>query len=459
MAPFTVRSGRSILHAPSRIQFTSLLVLSLSLSFVSSILINNKVIVDKRRNFKSILHHERSQTQMMLLGPRPPSSIGGSGYPSRFLKSLKLQQEQSSLPLENPGEEEKEDEPLSNGVSQDESTSRRKVLRTASSLFIPPVLINIPPSHSIAVGVAMNPSESSSKLSAVDLDRDVDLKCLTDLPPVPSDMVRIYFCRHGQTENNRLRKVQGARVDPPLNDNGMRQATNLGQAIALSLSCQTGPGHSVPSKAPLIFSSTLQRAKTTASLVSKELSSNSTTESSRNLPRQLSDLGEIDFGPVADGQPISKVQQKMYQAYTRWSIGQIDYRPDGGGESGREVLQRASHAILQLVDEVVSSPDDVSSVIAVSHSGFLRVVLGILLDESLLKAAARKVWNGSVTIIDVPRGFTSSAAKLILGQRSKLLGGTFSQTPKDFQLIVPRKCTVRRVSEFRHLPPSTLIQQ
>ena len=384
----------------------------------------------------------------------------------RFTKPFKFQQEQSSLSLKHPDEEEIEDESQSNtDRSQEESTCRRKVLSTASSLLIPPVLFNIPSSPSIGVDTARKPIESSSKSSAIDLDREVDLNCLTNLPPVPSDMVRIYFCRHGQTENNRLRKVQGARVDPPLNDNGMKQATNLGQAIALSLSCQSGPSHSVQPKAPLIFSSNLQRAKTTASLVSQQLvSSSSNTSSSRNLPRQLSDLGEIDFGPVADGQPISEVQQKMYQAYTRWSIGRIDYRPDGGGESGREVLQRASHAILQLVDEVVSSSDDISSVVAVSHSGFLRVVLGILLDESLLKAAARKVWNGSVTVIDVPRDFassptTSSTAKRVIGQRTKLLGGIFSQTPKDFQLIVPQKCTVHRVSEFRHLPPSTLIQQ
>mmetsp|Transcript_15137 Transcript_15137/g.37329 ORF Transcript_15137/g.37329 Transcript_15137/m.37329 type:complete len:478 (+) Transcript_15137:20-1453(+) len=471
----------SILHVLSRITTTLLVVvvvlsLSMSLSPLSSFVsrtdgycipiynkvsVNVNVDVDKKRNINAIIQYRRSPTQMML-GTRPPSRSAdsfSSSYPSRLTLLNLHRQQSSSSSSQHPDEEGNGDESLSN-ESHEEDASRRRYL---SSLIIPPLLTNLPSHPSTAS--AENPSSiskssaSSSKSSAVDLDREVDLKCLTNLPPVPSHMLRIYFCRHGQTENNRLRKVQGARVDPPINDNGFMQATNLGQAIALSLSSQQ-VYHSVPPKAPLIFSSNLQRAKMTAALVSQESSSSS----SRNVPKQLSDLGEIDFGPVADGQPISKVQQKMTQAYTRWSIGQVDYRPDGGGESGRDVLQRASHAIQQLVDEAVSSPHDVSpSVIAVSHSGFLRVLLGIVLDESLLKAASRKVWNGSVTIIDVPRDFassssTSSSTNRVVGRRSKLLGGIFSQTPTDFQLIVPRTCTVHRVSEFRHLPPSTLIQ-
>ncbi|KAI2490483.1 hypothetical protein MHU86_24106 [Fragilaria crotonensis] len=51
--------------------------------------------------------------------------------------------------------------------------------------------------------------------------------CLLDLPPKPKDVVRLYLCRHGQTENNRLHIVQGSRVDPPLNNNGVLMAERL----------------------------------------------------------------------------------------------------------------------------------------------------------------------------------------------------------------------------------------
>jgi broad specificity phosphatase PhoE len=199
--------------------------------------------------------------------------------------------------------------------------------------------------------------------SALDLDRDVDLHCLADLPPIPSDSIRIYLCRHGQTENNRLRKVQGARVDPPINDNGRVQATNLGKAIALAgyryvssySSSSSAIGTTKEEKLltiqgnrddkqsnnqveqpNLIFSSNLQRAQMTAELVEREIS---TAFSSSLKVRQLPALGEIDFGPVTDGKPINEVQQRMTQAYALWSIGQLDYHPDGGGESGREVCK------------------------------------------------------------------------------------------------------------------------
>ena len=155
---------------------------------------------------------------------------------------------------------------------------------------------------------------------------EVDLDCLKDLPPIPESCIRIFLCRHGQTENNRLRIVQGARVDPPLNINGNAQATNLGLALA-----RADP------KPELFFSSPLNRAKMTA-----QIAANVNNDDSKKLvtPKKLSTLAEIDFGPVADGQPISEAKKKMAPTYTRWAFGDVDYRPEGGGETGREVSQK-----------------------------------------------------------------------------------------------------------------------
>jgi hypothetical protein len=146
-----------------------------------------------------------------------------------------------------------------------------------------------------------------------------NLDCLVDLPPLQSGSVRLYLCRHGQTEYNRLRKVQGARIDPPLNYNGYVQAQNAGKAMnKANPSPQT------------FFCSDLQRAKMTAELASSEI--NSTIK-----PRQLDLLREVDFGPVAEGQSIVLAKAGMEATYAAWAIGNVDYRPNGGGESGREV--------------------------------------------------------------------------------------------------------------------------
>eukprot|EP00956_Cyclotella_meneghiniana_P001722 scaffold1876_cov58-Cyclotella_meneghiniana.AAC.1 len=67
-----------------------------------------------------------------------------------------------------------------------------------------------------------------------------DFGCLLDLPPLTPDCARIYLCRHGQTENNRLHLVQGARVDPPINENGREQAKRLGTAISRLMASDGG---------------------------------------------------------------------------------------------------------------------------------------------------------------------------------------------------------------------------
>jgi hypothetical protein len=167
--------------------------------------------------------------------------------------------------------------------------------------------------------------------NATDPNRPVNLDCLQTLPPVPDDSVRIYLCRHGQTENNRLRKVQGARVDPPINDNGNIQATNLGLALARS-----------DARPQLFFSSPLRRAIMTAEIAAESAGAGiASVASSIANTRQLASLAEVDFGPFAEGKPILQVQEKMTQAYATWSIGNVDYRPQGGGNSGREVKNRS----------------------------------------------------------------------------------------------------------------------
>jgi Histidine phosphatase superfamily (branch 1) len=143
---------------------------------------------------------------------------------------------------------------------------------------------------------------------------------LLDLPPVTAGCVRLFLCRHGQTENNRLRKVQGARIDAPINENGVQQAANLGKALQ-----RLNP------KPTSFFSSNLLRAKMTAEIASSAVGRNAKV-------KQLDSLAEVDFGPVADGQAVSLAKAGMQATYAAWAIGSIDFRPQGGeGESGRDV--------------------------------------------------------------------------------------------------------------------------
>jgi hypothetical protein len=146
------------------------------------------------------------------------------------------------------------------------------------------------------------------------------LDCLLDLPPARDDHVRIYLARHGQTENNRLRLVQGARIDPPINENGIQMANRMGMALArLQDQCPNEFLHS-----------NLLRAKQTAAQAALE------TRRQVSL-KTLDALAEVDFGPISEGKPVSEVRTDMMRTYAAWSAGFVDTRPAGGGESGREV--------------------------------------------------------------------------------------------------------------------------
>lgn len=147
-----------------------------------------------------------------------------------------------------------------------------------------------------------------------------NLDALLDLPPVTNGCIRIFLCRHGQTENNRLRKVQGARVDPPINANGVQQAINLGKTL-----------HRLDPTPDLFFASNLQRAQMTAQLAASQI------DPKINI-QCLTALSEVDFGPTAEGQPVALAKAGMQATYAAWATGRIDYRPQGGqGESGRDV--------------------------------------------------------------------------------------------------------------------------
>lgn len=370
----------------------------------------------------------------------------GSGARVRTL-SNRYQQLKSHHHLDDSGEEIPRI-----GYFDESPISRRKAIQNAA--LIPATLALFD-----AFPAAAYPGE-------VITNTEVDLECLKDLPPIADGYVRLYLCRHGQTENNRLRIVQGARVDPPVNINGEAQATNLGLAL----------GRADP-KPELFFSSSLLRAKMTAEIAAN---ANNLTKD-RIKPKELSSLSEIDFGPVADGQPISAVQEKMTKAYTQWALGDVDFRPEGGGDNGREVRQlslsivdmfyilvllvnvcyhslqmfvslhflkvliRVCEALEVLVNEANAA--EVPCVAAVTHSAYLRVLVGVVLNEPLIKSSVRKIRNGSVTVVDVPRDLNSR----MIGSKPKLLGGWLSRKPKDFSLSIP-VCQAIRINETRHLP-------
>ena len=187
----------------------------------------------------------------------------------------------------------------------------------------------------------------STTVSAEDININVDvssLNCLLDLPSYdPSTTVRLYLCRHGETDYNRNNIIQGARIDPPINDMGMEQAKLLGQTLYRSIA-QPQSTTSNSNSTMLILHSPLQRAQQTAEIVAEQLRITTSHDppSSPSIPtktviRPLDALTEVDFGSIAEGAPVQEYRTELLTLYTAWAVGNYNARMSAGGESGFEV--------------------------------------------------------------------------------------------------------------------------
>ncbi len=250
---------------------------------------------------------------------------------------------------------------------------------------------------------------------------------LFDLPQKAPNSVRLYLCRHGQTENNRLHITQGSRVDPPLNQNGILMAERLGKALSRT-------------KQPLslIYHSPLLRAKQTAQIAALQFS---------HSPRiqVLHELAEMDFGPAAEGQREPRLDR--IEIYRQWTAGYIDERPPDG-ESCREVLERCSSVLHTLTKESFSKDGSGGYVAAVAHSAFIRMFLALVQRNLPLAAAVvtHHQANANINVLDI-----DISATVMVNAKSVLFGGMLaSQALNDFALVIP-ETNVLRTNEIRHL--------
>lgn len=164
----------------------------------------------------------------------------------------------------------------------------------------------------------------------------------------------IYFVRHGETEYNRRRIVQGRGIDSVLNETGQRQAEALARRLA-----------TVPFEA--IYASPLRRARQTADILARP---------HPQVPvAHLEDLEEMAWGVYEGAHPSPHRDARLDALKRRWRAGGFGERIEGG-ESILDVQQRA----LRAVDHILAREEG-RTVLAVTHGRFLRILLASLLDE------------------------------------------------------------------------------
>jgi len=158
----------------------------------------------------------------------------------------------------------------------------------------------------------------------------------------------IYLVRHGQTEFNRERRIQG-HADSPLTELGVRQARAVGRLLRDLIGDPCGWR---------IISSPLGRARATAEIVAASLG---------DLPVEFDDrLREMSWGPH-DGRLRSELEAEHPETFgkTGWAFDA------DSGESYDDVAARIGGWLNSL------PPEPHRRIIAVSHGISGRVLRGL----------------------------------------------------------------------------------
>lgn len=192
-------------------------------------------------------------------------------------------------------------------------------------------------------------------------------------------MLKVILVRHGETEWNKLKQIQGGSSDTKLNKNGKRQA----ESVALKLATE---------KIQAIYSSPLQRALNTARTIARHHQLKVTIEPS---------LREIDAGEL-EGVAVDEIGSRLDQILT--GEGDSFFRMPGG-ESLAEVQQRTWPTIQRLVSQ---HPDGV--VVVVSHYFAILTIICSVLNLPLSQIGRLRLTPGSISAIT----FEEQRQRLIL---------------------------------------------
>ena len=182
---------------------------------------------------------------------------------------------------------------------------------------------------------------------------------------------RICFVRHGETNWNAERRMQG-HIDIPLNAKGISQAERLANALI-------GVKHSFD----VIYSSDLERALHTANAVASALS----------LDVQITPrLRERNVGKL-QGLLLAEAPVLLPEIWQRHIARELDHDL-GGGESIRTFHQR-----MQNILELFLNEHRGQSVLAVSHGGSLDMIYRIVTQQALDAERVAVVPNTSLNWI------------------------------------------------------------
>lgn len=181
-------------------------------------------------------------------------------------------------------------------------------------------------------------------------------------------MLRLYLVRHGATHANAAGRYQGW-SDTPLSAEGERQAA----AVAALL----------PRAPTTVHASDLTRASRTASLAYPEVEAGTD-------PR----LRELRFGAF-EGATMAENEARFGDRFRAWRADPWRVRPPGG-----EALAELEARLIAWLAGLPAA----GNVVAFTHGGCVRTLVGLLLAEPHERTRRLPVANTDVVRVDLPHG-------------------------------------------------------
>lgn len=182
-------------------------------------------------------------------------------------------------------------------------------------------------------------------------------------------MTKIYLVRHGQTEWNKLSKVQG-RTDIELSKRGVLQAKQLAKRLS-------------EENIDVIYSSSLKRALKTAEIIAEV----------KNCSINKSDkYQEICLGPW-EGLTINEIKESYGEHFRLYREDPSNFSLPGA-ETFLELSERTYNSIMEIVCTHVGK-----SILIVSHGTAIKAALIRILDIDIKNYTKFRIDNASISVI------------------------------------------------------------
>lgn len=189
--------------------------------------------------------------------------------------------------------------------------------------------------------------------------------------------MRLLLIRHGQSEGNAARRIQGQK-EYPLSELGRQQARRLARRLAQEYD-----------DIAAIYTSSQSRAAQTAEILAE-------TVGAPIIPDDR--LREYDVGQLT-GLTMEDVRERFPQVYTDWTEDVEEWVPLPGGEGNDEFRCRVCEALA----EIAGRHNSDETVAVVSHGGTLGAYLAQIVGLPPERRHPFYFANASLTIVDLSR--------------------------------------------------------